>query len=131
MMAHRFYYGFPNIFSWLFSGTFTSSFIGIALTVLFVFGTWKMFEKAGEPGWAALIPFYNVYVLFKIGWGTGWLFLVLLIPFVGFVFYIILSIKLARAFGMGIGFGIGLILLPSIFYTILGLSDAKYYGPEN
>lgn len=102
----------------------------IVFIVLMIVGMWRMFEKAGEPGWTSLIPFVSSYMLFKIGWGSGWLFLLGFIPIVNVVVGIMLSIKLARAFGMGAGFAVGLIFLPSIFYMILGFSDAVYYGPE-
>ena len=54
--------------------------LGIAIAVLIAAGMWKVFVKAGQPGWAAIIPFYNTYILFKITWGKGWKFLLLLIP---------------------------------------------------
>lgn len=117
--------------SWVL-GAFTAStyLIMFILSVILIIGRWKMYEKAGEHGWASLIPLYSEFVLFRIGWGSGWMFLVTLIPIVNVVFYILLSLKIARAFGMGTGFGIGLILLPYVFYIILGFSDAKYLGPE-
>ena len=74
------YFDYASVFSAM-AGLFI--FIGIislAITVLFIIALWKMFEKAGEPGWAALIPFYNTYVLFKISWGNGWYFLLSVIP---------------------------------------------------
>jgi len=131
-MAYGYYGGGPNVFSFI-SGAFsaTTYIVTLILSILVIIGRWKMYEKAGEHGWASLIPIYSEYVLFRIAWGSGWMVLVMLIPIVNVVFAIILSLKLARAFGMGTGFGIGLILLPSIFYLILGFSDAKYLGPED
>ncbi|MEA4973790.1 MAG: DUF5684 domain-containing protein [Candidatus Metalachnospira sp.] len=129
-MMRAFNYGCPNIFSFVFGAYATAvSIAGFVFAVLMIIGRWRMYEKAGEPGWAAIIPFYSEYVLFKIGWGTGWLFLIMLIPIVNIVFGIMLAFKLARAYGMGSGFAIGIIFLPSIFFLILGFSDAKYYGP--
>ena len=104
------------------------SFLSLALGVLIIIAEWKVFVKAGEPGWAALIPFYNTYTLFKIAWGQGWKFLLLLIPVANIVFYIMVNVKLARAFGKGAGFGWGLALLPVIFYPVLGFGDAAYQG---
>ena len=89
---------------------------------------WKIFEKAGEPGWAAIIPFYNAYVLFKITWGEGWMFLLMLIPIANFVIYIITMVKLARAFNRSGGFAVGLIFLAVIFYCILGFDTSSYIG---
>lgn len=103
----------------------------IIFGILAIIGMWKVFTKAGEPGWMSLIPFLNTYKLYKIAWGNGWLFLLGLIPIVNIVVYIMVSIKMARAFGMGTGFAVGLILLPSIFYLILGFGDSVYYGPVN
>lgn len=60
--------------------------ISLALLVLTIIAMWKMFEKAGEPGWAALIPFYNAYVLFKISWGNGWYFLLYVVPYIIYCF---------------------------------------------
>lgn len=100
----------------------------LAIAVLGVIAMWKIFEKAGEPGWAAIIPFYNLYVLFKITWGNGWKFLFLLIPIANFVFLIITMVKLAKAFGKSGGFAVGLIFLSIIFYCILAFGDAQYVG---
>ncbi len=88
---------------------------------------WMIFEKAGEPGWAALVPFYNLYVLYKITWGNGWMFLLLLIPFAGFVFQIITWVKLAKVFGKGGGWACGLIFLNTIFICIMGFSKQITY----
>lgn len=126
-MSVGYYTGFPNIFYGAYA--FFLSAVGFVIAVLVIVGRWKMYEKAGEPGWASLIPFYSEYILFKIAWGNGVLFLLMLIPVVNLVIGIMLSIKIARAFGMGTGFAVGLIFLPGIFYPILGFSDAVYYGP--
>ena len=107
------------------------SIFALAVGILVLVAQWKVYKKAGERGWASLIPFYSQYVLVKITWGNGWLFLLGLIPIVNIVVYIMVSIKMARAFGMGTGFAVGLILLPSIFYLILGFGDSVYYGPVN
>ena len=102
----------------------SSLIVGILTLIAF----WKILEKAGVPGWAALIPFYNTYMLFKITWGNGWKFLLLLIPIAGIVFYIITNVKLAKAFGKGGGFAVGLILLGVVFYCILGFGKDVYLG---
>ena len=104
------------------------SLIGLALTVLAIIAMWKMFEKAREPGWAAIVPFYNIYVLFKITWGNGWMFLLMLIPIANLVIYIITMVKLAKAFGRSGGFAVGLIFLSIIFYCILGFDQSQYLG---
>jgi hypothetical protein len=88
---------------------------------------WKIFSKAGQPGWASIVPIYNYIVWCKIVGRPAWWVLLLLICFP--IFYIILSIDLAKSFGKGVGFGIGLILLPFIFALILGFGSAQYQGP--
>jgi hypothetical protein len=105
-----------------------TTFLSLAIAVLGIVAMWKIFEKAGEPGWAAIIPFYNLYVLFKITWGSGWKFLLLLIPIANIVFMIITMVKLAKAFGKSGGFAVGLIFLSIIFYCILAFDQSQYQG---
>lgn len=102
----------------------------LVISVISIVAMWKIFEKAGEPGWAAIIPFYNAYTLTKIAVGNGWLFLLALVPLVNFFFGIWLMVKLAAAFGKSIAFAIGLIFLVPIFMLILGFGDAKYQGVQ-
>nr|WP_202898597.1 DUF5684 domain-containing protein [[Eubacterium] cellulosolvens] len=102
----------------------------LMLSVVGIIAWWKIFSKAGEPGWASLIPFYNVYEIFKITWGNGIYFLLLFIPIANFVILIITYVKLAKAFGKGGGFACGLIFLNVIFLLILAFSDARYVGPD-
>lgn len=104
--------------------------ICLIVAVAAVIGMWKVFVKAGEPGWAILIPIYNAYVLFKITWGKGIIFLLMCIPVVNFVVMIMTYVKLAKAFGKGIGFAIGLLFLSPIFLIMLGFGDAQYEGPQ-
>ena len=104
------------------------SFLSLAIIVLGIVAMWKVFEKAGEPGWAAIIPFYNLYVLFKITWGSGWKFLLMLIPIANIVIAIITMVKLAKAFGKSGGFAVGLIFLSIIFYCILAFDKSEYLG---
>lgn len=105
--------------------------ISLAMAILLIVAMWKIFVKAGEAGWKSLIPLYNEYILFKIAWGNGWLFLLLLVPCLGFVVNILMLWKLSKAFGKGTGFFLGLILIPNIFYLILGLDSSEYNGPQN
>lgn len=102
----------------------------IVLAVLTLVAMWKVFVKAGKPGWACLIPFYNMYCMYDIAWGNGWMFLLTFIPCVGFIFGIIMLFKLAKAFGQGTGFGFGLLFLNTIFILILGFGKAEYIGPQ-
>lgn len=104
--------------------------IQLAVVVLVIAGVWKIFTKANQPGWAAIIPIYNVYIMIKIVGRPWWFLLLLLIPLVNIVVAIVLSIDLAKSFGKGAGFGLGLALLGVVFYPILGFGDATYKGPS-
>lgn len=112
--------------------------IVLAIAVVSIIAMWKIFTKAGKPGWAAIVPVYNLVVLYQIV-GMNPLFLLILIgmmiPFVNFiaaiaffVLNILVSIKLAKSFGKNGGFAVGLILLPFIFQCILGFGSAQYQG---
>jgi hypothetical protein len=98
----------------------------LAITVLVIAAMWKIFEKAGEPGWAALIPIYNIVVLLKIAGKPWWWLLLMLIPFVNFVIIILVAIAVAKNFGKGAGFGLGLAFLAPVFYPMLAWGDARY-----
>ena len=103
--------------------------ISLVLVIITIAGMWKIFSKAGVPGWHSLIPFLNIYDLCKISLSDSvGLFTVLsiLIPFV----LIYPCIKLAKAFGKGTGFGVCLFLFSFIAYPILGFGDAQYLGPQ-
>lgn len=103
----------------------------LALTVLTIVAKWKINTKAGQPGWACLIPVYNLYVELRIaGMSPLWL-LALLACGVGYVIpWIICQIKTAERFGQGVGFGIGLILLNQIFVLILAFGSSKYVAEQ-
>lgn len=98
--------------------------------VISVVAMWKMFEKADEAGWKSIIPIYNLYILFKIAWGKGWMFLLLFVPVVNIVIAIMFDIKLAKSYGGGIGMILLCIFLPTIAQLILGFGSAEYIGPQ-
>lgn len=102
--------------------------IFLAIIVLQIAALWKVFAKAGEPGWVCLVPIYNLIVLLQIIGRPVWWFLLFLVPLVNIVIAFVLAIDLAKKFGKSSAFGIGLALLPPIFYPILGFGDAKYQG---
>lgn len=104
--------------------------IYLAVIVLFIASMWIIFAKAGEPGWAAIIPIYNIIVLLKIIGKPAWWVILFLIPLVNFVIGIIAMIQLAKVFGKGTGFGLGLIFLGFVFMPILAFGDAQYQGVE-
>jgi Family of unknown function (DUF5684) len=101
----------------------------LAVVVFIIAAMWKIFEKAGQPGWAAIVPIYNMYVLLKIVGKPGWWLILFLIPFVNYVFIIWTYNMLSKSFGKTEGFTVGLVLLGIVFFPILGFGDAKYLGP--
>lgn len=102
--------------------------ISLALCVFVLVCMWIVFRKAGKPGWAAIVPFYNLYVLFDITWGSGMRFLLLLIPIYNIILGIQTQVRLARAFGKSGGFAAGLVFLPYIFIPLLAFGKETYQG---
>ena len=99
----------------------------LALTLVVIAGMWKVFVKAGKPGWASLVPIYNLIVLLEIvGRPLWWIVLFLCTGPIG---WILVSLDLAKVFGKEIGFAIGLMLVPVVFMPMLGFGDARYLGP--
>ena len=94
--------------------------------VLLLASFWKIYSKAGQPGWACIVPIYNIIVLLEVVKKPIWWFLLLMIPFVNIVIYLIIYHRLSVAYGKGGGFTAGLILLPVVFFPILGLGSAEY-----
>ena len=103
--------------------------VGLLLVIAVIAGMWQIFEKAGEAGWKAIIPIYNIWVMLEIVGRPGWWVILYFIPVVGFVVWVIMMIDLAKSFDHGIGFALGLMFLPVIFVPLLGFSDMQYYGP--
>ncbi|HEX2836972.1 MAG TPA: DUF5684 domain-containing protein [Phycisphaerales bacterium] len=101
-----------------------------AIFIAIIAGMWKTFTKAGQPGWAAIVPIYNIYIWTKIVGRPWWWLLLMFIPIVSIVVAIVLCVDLAKSFGKGIGFAIGLILLGFVFIPILGFGSAQYQGPS-
>jgi hypothetical protein len=104
--------------------------IQLAILVVVIAGMWKVFTKAGQPGWAAIIPIFNVYILCKIVGRPWWWVVLCFIPIVNLIAFIVLSFDVAKSFGKGGLFAIGLLLLSPIFYCILGFGSAQYQGPS-
>lgn len=124
--------------------------IFIAISIYQIVGTWKIFSKAGKPGWASIIPIYNIYIKSNIVFGNLSYFIVIMVLWVvtlvgkfseigslsylvslaSFALHIVYSIKLAKAFEKSGGFAVGLVLLPPIFISILGFGSSKYIGPQ-
>ena len=125
-------------------GAILGAFLGIILVIGFVVaiiqlaGMWKVFTKAGEKGWKCIIPIYNLVILFRISGLSPWIifgYLASIIPFVGWIVCLGITIyqcnSLAKSFGKDVGYTIGLVLLPTIFYMILGFGKAEYVGKGN
>ena len=103
--------------------------IGLVLWLVAIIGTWKVFDKAGKPGWAAIIPIYQLIVWQEVTGRPVWWFILLCIPFVGFVMWFIISIDMAKSFGKDVGFGVGIALIPFILLPMLGFGSDQYQGP--
>ena len=125
-------------------GTILGAFLGVIIIVSLVIaiiqlaGMWKVFTKAGEKGWKCIIPIYNLVILFRISGLSPWIifgYLASIIPFVGWIVCLGITIyqcnSLAKSFGKDVGYTIGLVLLPTIFYLILGFGKAEYVGKGN
>lgn len=104
-------------------------FIYLAIAIVLIAAQWKIFTKAGQPGWAVLIPFYGTYVLLKIVGKPGWWLLLLFIPLVNIIFAIWTLNMLSKSFGKDEGFTIALIFLGVIFFPVLGFGSSQYIGP--
>ena len=105
-----------------------SSIVGLIVGILVIAGMWKVFTKAGKPGWAAIIPIYNTIVLLQIAGKPIWWIVLLFIPIVNIIIAVLVMIGVAKSFGKGTGFALGLLFLSPIFIPILGFSDAQYIG---
>ena len=103
--------------------------IGILLIIITLAGAWQVFEKAGREGWEAIIPIYNIYVLTKITGQPWWLLVLSLTPVVNVFATGFLYLKLAQRFGKEWPYLLGLLLLPFVFFPLLGFGDARYSAP--
>ncbi|RFZ77565.1 hypothetical protein DS742_17780 [Lacrimispora amygdalina] len=131
--------------------------IVLAVLIFLLITNWRIFSKAGKPGWAALVPFYNAYIMSDIAFGNANYFIAIMflwvMVFIGriteigilrslvsslslvlyiiyYILYIIYCTKISKAFGKSSGFTVGLVLLPLIFFPILGFGSAEYIGPQ-
>lgn len=100
----------------------------VIAVILSLVGSWMVYKKMGRQGWEGIAPFYNTYVLCQELYGSGWKFLLLLIPLYNIYFAIKMMVDLAKAFKLGVGFAIGLLLLPFVFWLILAFGSAQYRG---
>ena len=108
----------------------TALIVWCAVIVFYIAAMWKVFTKAGQPGWAAIIPIYNMVVVCQIAGKPVWWVLLMLIPLVNIVVGIMVWHGVSTNFGKGVGFTLGLVFLSVIFIPILAWSDAQYLGPS-
>jgi hypothetical protein len=102
----------------------------LVVSLLSVIGKWKLYTKAGKPGWAAIIPIYSTIVMLEIvGKPLWWVFLIIF-PCTSFIFFIWATNLLSKSFGQSEGFTIGLLIFPFIFYPVLGFGSYQYLGPS-
>ena len=100
----------------------------LAVIVLYIAGLWKVFEKAGQQGWLAIIPILNIYILIKIAGREGWWIILFLIPCINFIVAAIVYIDVAGKFGKTAAYGVGMWLLGFIFIPMLGFGESQYQG---
>ncbi len=105
-----------------------SMIVSLVILVVGIVAMWKIFTKAGKPGWHSIIPFLNMYDLVEISGYNGWMFLLFFVPIANIVIIILSYVGLAKKFGKSTGFAIGLIFLSIIFECILAFGDAEYQG---
>ena len=104
--------------------------LSLVLNILLIAGQWAVFDKAGQPGWAAIIPIYNLIVWAEVAKKETWWGLLLMVPFVGIVFLFMLNIEVAKQFGKDAGYGVGLSLLPFVFWPMLGFGNSRYMAQD-
>ena len=111
------------------TSTLISLVIFLVILLFYLVATWRIFTKAGKPGWAVIIPIYSTIVMLGIVGRPWWWLLLLLIPFVNIVIGIIILNDLSKSFGHGLGYTLGLLFLSLIFIPILGYGGSRYVGP--
>jgi hypothetical protein len=107
----------------------TVGIVSVILAIIMIVAVWKIYVKAGKPGWASIVPIYNIIVYLEIIGKPWWWLLLMCIPFVNIIFAIWAINLLSKSFGKGVGFTIGLLILGPIFILILAFGGAKYAGP--
>lgn len=110
-------------------GSFGGSVISMLLSIATIVAAWFLFEKAGEAGWQSIIPFYSIWVMFRIVYGAGWKCLLLLVPILNIAVLIMFPFRLAKAYNGGLPMGLGCLFLPQVFQCILAFGPFTYSGP--
>jgi len=120
-------YSTTNPFASIFTPTVIT--ISVIAGIIGIISYWRIYTKAGQPGWACLIPIYNLYILTKIIGKPWWWLLLMIFPCTSLIFAIWAANLLSKSFGQGVGFTLGLIFLGFIFYPILAFGNYPYLGP--
>ena len=110
-------------------GIGVGSFAFLVFIVIEIAAVWRIFVKAGERGWKAIIPIWNTLIVLKIVGRPWWWIFLYIIPIVWWIVYIVVYYDLAKSFGKGVGFAVGVVLLPFIFVPILGFGSSQYVEP--
>ena len=110
-------------------GIGVGSFAALVIIVFEIAAVWRIFVKAGDRGWKAIIPIWNTLIVLKIVGRPWWWIVHSLIPIVWWIVYIVVYYDLAKSFGKGVGFAVGVVLLPFIFVPILGFGSSQYVEP--
>ncbi|WP_208024601.1 DUF5684 domain-containing protein [Amycolatopsis pithecellobii] len=105
--------------------------VAAAFGLFMIAAMWRVFSKAGKPGWAAIVPIYNTVVLLRVAGKPGWWFLLMFIPVVNIFVVFSTYVGLAKSFGKGAGFGVASVFFPFICIPILGFGSARYLGGHN
>jgi hypothetical protein len=113
-----------NIWGAFFGGTMLI--VELVFIVLVIAGLWMTLQKAGKPGWGAIIPFYNAYLVIKMAGRPGWWLILYFIPFVNIIMHLIVSLDVSQNFGHGAGYGILLWIFPWVMYLVLGFGSSEY-----
>jgi len=100
----------------------------LVIAIVMIISLWKIFEKAGKPGWACIVPIYNNMVMAEIGGKESWFGLLPMIPYIGIIWSIWIQNRLSKSFGKEVGFTLGMIFLPLIFYPVLAFGSAVFVG---
>ncbi len=102
----------------------------LAIIALIIVSMWKIYTKAGKPGWASIVPIYNLIIMLEIAGKPWWWIFLFFIPIANIIFLIMMYNGVSKAFGKSEGFTVGLVLLGIVFFPILAFSDAKYTAPQ-
>ena len=102
--------------------------LSLIISIIAIVSMWKLFTKAGKPGWAAIIPIYNILVMIEIAKKPWWYLLLLLVPIANIVISIIITLDFVKAYGKDTGFAVLTIFFAPIMYPLLAFGDSKYVG---